>query len=139
MSEKDEIFVSRDGRDEDYCEQHCHVAYNARNSVPRWAFLSSLSTMIVVALAFGGWHISSLKKLELTLAATIVAHKQQTATRIADGNDKYTQDVERFIRAVGENRVALIGLTNSVGEVKIRLGRAEAKQDLILEKVQLTK
>ena len=121
----------------EYCEQHCNVASTARNSVPRWAFISSLGTMVTVALIFASWHVSSLDKLKVEIAATQAKHNKETNTRLADAQLRYGEDVERFIRAVGENRSALRVLSQDIGDVKLQLTEFKTKQDLVLKKIKL--
>jgi hypothetical protein len=94
--------------------------------------------MVVVAVAFAGWYSTSLETLKIELSASLKSQELHLMERVNDARASYNQDVERFIRAVGENRTVLGLLVKDINGVKVRLGRAEAKQDLILEKIKLT-
>jgi hypothetical protein len=122
----------------EYCAQHCAVAANARNSVPRWAFISSLGTMVTVALIFAAWHVSSLDKLKIELNGKQHEHSIQTNQRLTDAHLRYSQDVERFILAVGENRVMLSRLSDDINDIKVKIAEFKTVQNLVLKKVDLT-
>jgi hypothetical protein len=119
------------------CARNCNFAKMAVNSVPRWAFLSALGMSALIGLSFGGWHAASLKTLKAQLDITIAGHRKVTETRIADANDKYTQDVERFIRAVGENRKAIHEVGDDVNKIKINLAKIKVTQDVVVKKLDI--
>jgi hypothetical protein len=120
------------------CAENCGFALMALNSVPRWAFISSLSTVVTLAVIFAGWHVMSLKEMDVQIKEGIAHHEKEMDLRLAENGLKYIQDVERFIRAVGENRVAIREVDHQIGIINVRQAKIEAKQDLVLEKVGLT-
>lgn len=123
----------------EFCVQHCNLSDTAKQSVPRWAFLSSLSTLTFISLIFAGWHVTSLRTLRAELKAELEVQELHLSNRIHDSQLRYSEDVERFIRAVGENRTVLIGVKNQIGGLSVRLGKTEAKQDLVLENIGLSR
>lgn len=131
----DQPYKGIDRRDD--CARHCGFAQMAVNSVPRWAFLSALGMSALIGLSFAGWHVVSLKALKLELAIMAEEHKGQMDLRLMDANDKYTQDVERFIRAVGENRVAIGEVGDDVGEMKVDIGKIKTTQDVVVKKLDI--
>ena len=121
----------------EYCAQHCQLSETAKKSVPRWAFLSALGTMTVVSIAFAGWYVAGIKTLEVNLETAMAEHEIHVAQRMHDAQLRYEEDVERFIRAVGENRNVLREVGKDLGDIKVRLGNAETKQDMILQKLKM--
>lgn len=126
------------GIDRRSCEDYCDFAELAKKSVPRVYFLSSLTTMVIIALSFAGWHIASLRSLEVRLESTLGTRQIHVDKSITAARRSYNRDVERFIRAAMENRDLLSKVRDDISEVKERLVEAETKQDLVLEKVGLT-
>lgn len=111
----------------EFCLEHCGVSTAAKNSVPRWIYLSTITVAVMLGVVFAGWQKGSVKELE--------THLQM---RLSDLQNRYTEDVGRFFNAAIENRKLLEALGDDVNEVKIKQGKIEAKQDLVLEKIKLT-
>ena len=131
-----------------YCEQHCYLSDIARKAVPRWVFITSVSAIISLALVFGGWQTNSLKAVAEKTEKGATDHREQIAaalrnrelyveSRIADAQRTYSEDVERFINAVRENREVLKKVLEDLEQVKIKQGKFEVKQDLVLKKIGL--
>lgn len=146
MVDKNNGYSGPERRDD--CATHCGFAAMAKSSVPRVYFLSSLSTMVLIALAFAGWYVASLntfkaeqeialERLSVAIHADMAAHKKQMDMRIVDTSDKYTQDVERFIRATGEIRTAISQLSRDVNEMKVDVGKIKVTQDVVVKKLNI--
>jgi len=95
--------------------------------------------MVAIAISFAGWYITSLNTFKIEIESRFKSHELHLEEKVANANFIYTQDVRRFIKAIDNNGIILSSLVRDINSVKVRLGRAEAKQDLILEKIQLTK
>jgi hypothetical protein len=119
------------------CVKNCIHAQQSQRALPRVYFFSSWSALIVVGIAFGAWHQSSMDKLRVDFNSREMVHKIQVSERITDANLAYQQDVERFIRAVGENRVAISNLQTSINKAQVAQGKVMALQNLILKRVGL--
>ena len=79
--------------------------YCANHYVPRWAFVSSLSTLIMIAIVFAGWHVASLDKLEIKMDAHLTLMEKRI-------QDQYIREVTRFYQAAEKNQ-ALLKKTNN--------------------------
>jgi len=121
-----------------HCAEDCPYADQARKSLPRVYFFASWSALIVCLIAFAGWHQSTMDKLKVELSQKDKVHRGQVEERIADASRAYNQDVERFIRATGEIRDMLRVLQKDVGDIKIQNAEFKTKQDLVIEKIDLT-
>jgi len=130
------------------CAEHPFVAEAARKSVPRWAFISVLSTALVISLTFSGWYTSSLRTIETKVIAEVEEHRMNIDSvmasqkfhineRIAAAHEAYNHDVERFINAVRENREAIIVIKSDIQDIKVKQAEFETKQDMVLKRIGL--
>lgn len=108
-------------------------------AVPRWVFISTLSSMLGLAVIFASWHVSSLEKLEDMMVKEVLRNKQDLDKELLNVRSRYYVDRDHILQTIQEVHSDIGALTSAITIVKIRVGRTEAKQDLILEKVQLTK
>jgi len=113
-----------------FCSQHCYISDIARKAVPRWAFISTLSAMLIIATVVSGWYSMSLNNMHEKINTDHMTFEKNL-------RDKYTQDVERFINAVRENRQTLREIKDNITQVKIKQGQIAVKQDLVIQKIGL--
>jgi len=110
-----------------YCRDHCYLSEKAKASVPRWAFISALSASMIIALTFGGWHVSSLRTVKLEIAAEQLKN-----------DEHYLTEVDRIIKAIRDNRSVLRSLSVKVTQIEVKQSSTIAKQDLVLNKLGLS-
>jgi len=111
-----------DGKSErrEYCAQHCQLNETAKKAVPRWAFLSSISAMLMLAIGFIGINETRLDEIKVNLQV-----------RMADQQERYALDVRQFYIIAEKNRELLV-------DVKINQAEIKAKQNLVLKKIKIT-
>ena len=135
--EKNNPKINYDGPERrEYCAQHCALSETAKKSVPRWAFLSSLSTMVIVAIAFAGWHVAALNKMEFEFGARATVYENHIIERIESNRRTYNQDVNRFIKTAESNHTMLRELRTDIGITNLKQARVETKLELVLEKIK---
>jgi len=120
----------------DYCKEDCPFAEQAKKSLPRIYFFASWSALIVVGIAFAGWHESSMDKLEFELIQRSQLHKTEVADRMSIATTAYTQDVERFIRATKEIRDLLQTVQIDIGLIKVANAEIRTTQSLLKERIE---
>ena len=127
------------------CIDECAFADQARKSVPRMYVFA----MIPIALAFAGWHISSMDKLrerndvaiksiEVHMKHEQLVHKNEMDKRMAESYKNYSVDVASFIRATGEIRVMMGEIKSDLNDIKVQNAEFKTKQDLVIKKIKLT-
>lgn len=127
--EKDQQYDGPERRQ--YCAMHCVIADQTKRSVPQWAFIASLSSMIAVAGIFGGWHLTSMNSFKVDIEARLVKMEIHLESRFNELKFQYTRDIERFYKAAERNGVMLNELDRKVEVI-------QTKQDMVLEKIKLT-
>ena len=103
----------------EYCVAHCQLNETAKKAVPRWAFMSALTAMIMISIAFVGINETRLTAIETNLEK-----------RLAVDRERYAEDVHRFYVIAERNGEMLV-------EIKASSAETKAMQNLILKKVKL--
>ena len=104
----------------EYCVSHCQLNETAKRAVPRWAFLSALTAMIALSVAFVGLNETRLTAIQVNLEK-----------RLASDRERYAEDVHRFYVIAERNGDLLVEVRTNQAEIK-------AKQDLVLKKIKLS-
>jgi hypothetical protein len=97
-----------------------------------------MSAVLMIAIAYVGINESRMAELRMHFEKGVAEHEIHVAQRMADAQLRYSEDVQRFIQAVGENRGILRDLTKQISDLNGRMSSAEAKQDLMLKKIRIT-
>lgn len=129
----------------EHCKKHCPYADQAKKSVPRMYIFA----MVPLAIAFAGWHISSMDKLreenhvaitsiEVHMKHEQLIHKNEMEKRMSEAYKNYSVDVASFIRATSEIRKTLNSIGKDIGEIKVQNAEFKTKQDLVIKKIRLT-
>lgn len=121
----------------EYCAQHCYISDIAKKAVPRWAFISALSSMLIIAITVTGWYSMSLTSINSNFRNEISEHIDDVNDVILNADRRYRRDVERFIDAVRDNKKVLISVGKEIEQIKVVQGQIKIQQELVLKKVKL--
>ena len=130
----------------EFCAMHCVVSEQSKKSVPRWVFTIAVSVVIVIGMAFGGWHVASLRTFKIDMDARFATLELRIESRVADLREQYNMDVQRFYRAAERNEELLTVVAKKVDEVDSKvdtvqstLSSVEKVQSMVVEKIGLSK
>ena len=115
----------------EYCVSHCQLNETAKRAVPRWAFLSALTAMIAMSVAFVGVNETRLTTLKMESVESIKRTETSLERRLSDDRTRYAEDVRRFYVLAERNG-------NLLDEVKTNQTEIKAKQDLVLRKINMS-
>jgi len=115
----------------EYCVSHCQLNETAKRAVPRWAFLSALTAMIAMSVAFVGVNETRLTTLKMESVEAIKRMETSLERRLSDDRTRYAEDVRRFYVLAERNG-------NLLDEVKTNQTEIKAKQDLVLRKINMS-
>ena len=115
----------------EYCVSHCQLNETAKRAVPRWAFLSALTAMIAMSVAFVGVNETRLTTLKMESVESIKRMETSLERRLSDDRTRYAEDVRRFYVLAERNG-------NLLDEVKTNQTEIKAKQDLVLRKINMS-
>jgi hypothetical protein len=121
-----------------YCAQHCMVKETGKRSTPWRFYVGSMSAVLLIAISYVGINETRMNEIKMHFEKGIAEHEIHVTERMTDAQSRYSQDVGRFIREVTQNRIMLRELGKEINTVNVRLGKAEAKQDMVLKKIKIT-
>jgi len=142
-----------------HCPQHDDMQDMLKKSVPRWAFVSALGTMMTVSIAFASWQVTSfndvkaeinirLDKIEET-AKRVSEEAKNVAIKESDNSkrmvlertqnikEQYQIDIQRFYKVAEDNRILLMKALSEITEVRVQQSKFDAFQRMVLQKVRI--
>lgn len=113
--------------DRRFCEAHCSISKAAKNSVPRWIYISTIAAAVTLAGVFATIQRTSFNDFEDHIS------------------EKIKSGTERFYKSAEANGIILQGMCGELREIRakqtdiqVNLGKIESKQDIVMQKVKLT-
>ena len=123
--------------DPKYCAQHCYLSEKAKQSVPRWAFLSALGTMAAIAMSFAGWHVASLRDAEVRLNSSAVVNERHLSERMKDITVAHSKDISALVNTIEKINISLEKVNTNLNAISNKQTQITVKQDLVLKKIGL--
>lgn len=157
MADKDGIMHDR--RQPGYCAQHHDFKDLLQKTVPRWAFVTAMGSIMTVAIAFASWQITSMGAIREEISVQLVNIEKRlgakadaiqeiseknalTAIAVAEQKanlvkDLYLQDAEHFFKAAEENRDLLIESSRNIAKVRVDIAKIRAIQIMVTNQIGL--
>lgn len=110
MSNNKETMTSKQNRcyDNNTCPYHEIIQDTVNKALPKWVFVSSVGTIVAVALIFAGWHVKSLQAFD----------------------NKYQQEVMRFNAIAIQNKEILVEVRTELRLLQNRLREDRERDNL---------
>jgi len=136
MADKDKRWDGSTERRKDFCAVHdlkcteIHgIAQKVDRAVPRWAFISALSTIVTLSIIFAGWHVSSLKSIVNNVDRSILELNRIHERDITSLRSEYHDEIKQLYDLTDKNRELLVKVKTIQENVLKVIEKIEKRQE----------